>query len=133
MQVDSSSKLEDRNATFGQRLGAGTASGTGSGAGSSKKGKAPARGGPRSTAADFLDDGDVDMEMSWTPSSNAPDSDTGTSKKKVGKAREMFGHGLERGADPEEEERQLKESDRKGRTQRRHGMRSGSKNTFRRL
>jgi ribosome biogenesis protein ENP2 len=74
------------------------------------------------------------MEMSWTPSSDAQEADTGMSKKKKGgKAREMFGHGLERGPDPAEEERQLRESERKGRTQRRHGMRSGSKNTFRRL
>lgn len=88
----------------------------------------------------FTADGGV--EMSWVPSESASggdrlvDEDDGRGKQKakakeVRKGVEVFGAGMERGG--EEHEREMSESERKGRTKRRQGMRSGSKNTFRRM
>ena len=89
---------------------------------------------------------DGGMEMSWVPSSK---SRRGTAddpfdpndmlvpggkgikgkKKKIGV--EEFGAGMERGGAGAEED--VAENDRSGRTQRRRGVRSGSKNVFRRM
>ena len=44
---------------------------------------------------------------------------------------EAFGAGMERGGEGPDVE--MSEAERKGRTKRRQGMRSGSKNTFRRM
>ncbi|KAJ7145322.1 NUC153 and WD40 repeat-containing nucleolar rRNA processing-related protein [Mycena crocata] len=110
-------RLADRNATFGQRRGTGPSSAAGS--------KSQASGGA--------------MEVSWVPSaSSAVDGDggahgsrSGTGKSKPRKGIEAFGAGLEKGYGGEDVE--VSEQDRKGRTQRRKGVRSGSKNVFRRM
>lgn len=72
------------------------------------------------------------FEMSWVPSSSSgrDPASKGVSRKER-KGVEMFGAGMERG--DEEKTHALSESERKGRTQRRKGMRSGSKNVFRQL
>lgn len=78
------------------------------------------------------------MEVSWTPSSSAIDGDDslvpgGRGKPKDDKRRsvETFGAGMERGGG--EDSRDVSESERHGRTRRRTGNRSGSKNVFRQL
>ena len=78
------------------------------------------------------------MEMAFVPrtSASANEYDDGPVKERSGKAKEAkrkgveaFGAGMEReGPDVE-----MSEAERKGRTKRRQGMRSGSKNTFRRM
>lgn len=72
------------------------------------------------------------MEMSYTPSSNyAADEDADTSggrKKKSG----YNGMTMERGSDIREVE-EVAENDRKGRSKRRQGVRSGSKSAFRKI
>jgi len=80
------------------------------------------------------------MEMTWTPSSTsaAMDDINDNSNKKRGskdlmkkrKGTESFGVGMERGGMDEVE---IKETEKKGRTQRRKGIRSGSRNVFRNL
>lgn len=87
--------------------------------------------------------GDGGVEMSFIPSRNGDDDEGDGDNLRPGKkggrggkeARrkgvESFGAGMERGGG--EPEIALSEADRKGRTQRRRGMRSGSKNTFRRM
>ena len=80
------------------------------------------------------------MEMTWTPSSTSAamgDIDDNSSKKrgskdlmKKRKGTESFGVGMERGGMDEVE---IKETEKKGRTQRRKGIRSGSRNVFRNL
>jgi len=78
------------------------------------------------------------MEMTWTPSSTSAamdDMDDSSSKKrgsnlKRRKGTESFGAGMERGGMDEVE---IKETEKKGRTQRRKGIRSGSRNVFRNL
>jgi len=87
---------------------------------------------------------DATREISWVPSSssnggnqkgldpsasNPPSGMTGRKKGKR-KGMETFGAGLEKGI---EEVVDVAESERIGRTQRRKGVRSGSKNAFRRL
>lgn len=77
---------------------------------------------------------DGGMEISWVPSSSKDKSNSraGDSGDKKGKdGVESFGLGMEKGE--RESAKHLSESDRSGRTQRRKGMRSGSKNTFRRI
>lgn len=83
----------------------------------------------------FAEDGG--MEVSFMPSGKSDrDEDKGRGGRAGGKAPrrkgvETFGAGMEKGGeDPDVE---ISESERKGRTQRRKGMRSGSKNTFRRM
>jgi ribosome biogenesis protein ENP2 len=79
------------------------------------------------------------MEVSWVPSaSSARDandvdagSGSGKSKSKSRKGVQEFGAGLEKGYRGDDS--QVSEQDRKGRTQRRKGVRSGSKNVFRRM
>ena len=55
----------------------------------------------------------------------------GKAKEPRRKGVEVFGAGMERGG--EEPDVEMTESERKGRTKRRQGMRSGSKNTFRKM
>ncbi|KAI0777227.1 WD40-repeat-containing domain protein [Trametes elegans] len=126
-QSDAHSRGADKNATFGQRrsqLG--------------PKGKQRA-----STASDasIRHTGDGGVEMTFIPrtasSGRDYDDDEGLAKGR-GKGKdakrkgvETFGAGMERGG--EEPEREMSEAERKGRTKRRQGMRSGSKNVFRKL
>ncbi|KAI0938584.1 hypothetical protein AcW1_001718 [Taiwanofungus camphoratus] len=134
-QSDSrSAHSADKNVTFGQRR---------SSLGEFKgKGKASARDSLRHSAHGAV-------EFTYTPSAKsksslADDDDDmigeiggGSAKQQntKGAARrkgvETFGAGMEKGGG--EREHVLSESERKGRTQRRKGMRSGSKNTFRRM
>ncbi|KAK7436516.1 Small ribosomal subunit biogenesis [Stygiomarasmius scandens] len=105
----------NKEATFGQRMSS-----------SSVGKKQKARGG-----ATVSEEGG--MEMSWVPSSSNEGGrkDEGRkSKQKQRKGVETFGAGMERGG---ETARELSENERKGRTQRRTGVRSGSKNVFRRM
>jgi ribosome biogenesis protein ENP2 len=72
--------------------------------------------------------------MSFVPSGRADSDDESKRKKKSargvgGRKVERFGAGMERGGREEED---VKESERNGRTRRRTGVRSGSKNAFRR-
>ncbi|KAL4267834.1 WD repeat NOL10/ENP2 family protein [Pleurotus pulmonarius] len=121
-RASTASRGVDKNATFGQRR---------SGPGTSRKTQHRAQG---------QDDAGGPMEMSWVPSSTAKIGDDdalvpGSKPFKHGQRRkgvESFGAGLEKGGE-EEHERQGGESERKGRVQRRKGVRSGSKNAFRRL
>ncbi|KAG5643073.1 hypothetical protein DXG03_001601 [Asterophora parasitica] len=118
------SRSADKNATFGQRRVPPT---VGGGVGK----KQPA------SNARFTADGA--MELSWVPSGGPADADdmlvSGGGAPKKGKSKrpgvETFGAGMERGRDDQLME--VSESDRKGRTQRRKGVRSGSKNVFRRM
>lgn len=107
----------DKNATFGQRRS--TVSAKGKGRMSDFEG------------VKFAADGGV--EMTYIPSASAAADDGGkaAAKKPKRKGVETFGAGLEKGG--EEPEVAMSEAERRGRTQRRKGMRSGSKNTFRRL
>lgn len=82
---------------------------------------------------------DGGIEMSYMPS-GAVEADSDSygnkassrgKKPQLRKGVEVFGAGMEKGG--EDPEIALSESERKGRTQRRKGMRSGSKNTFRRM
>ncbi|PPQ73837.1 hypothetical protein CVT24_012262 [Panaeolus cyanescens] len=115
----SSQRPGDKDATFGQR-------------------RAHTSGGPSQTRKRQTEFDDSPMEITWTPSSssgkNSGDrSETGRGGKDKGqkkKGAETFGAGLERGV---EEKVDLSESERQGRTQRRKGIRSGSKNAFRRM
>jgi ribosome biogenesis protein ENP2 len=121
----------DRNASFGQRRGAQ--------APAHLKSRAP------SHAARATADGGV--EISWVPSAgdatryaveDALEDKRAVEAKQKRKAAstklekrkgvESFGSGMERGGqDPAKE---VAESERRGRTERRKGMRSGSKNTI---
>ena len=122
-QGDSQGGRFDKNATFGQRRSTSSVA----------KGK--------SRMADFENvkfAADGGVEMTYIPSATAAadeyeESGRGkaASKKPGRKGVETFGAGLEKGG--VEPEVTLSESERKGRTQRRKGMRSGSKNTFRRM
>ena len=117
----------DRNATFGQRR-----STSSSFAGSKGKGKGIAA----------RPSGDGGMEISFVPTTTSmDDSDNemggrSTSSNRKGPERrkgvEVFGAGMEKGGSADND-RELTESERRGRTQRRKGMRSGSKNTFRKM
>ena len=112
----------DKDATFGQRRMPRSAS-----SGDTKK-KSSFRGQANEAA----------MEISWVPSSSSStvDGKDRHSKSRNGKDKdrkgvETFGAGLERGI--EERVEFSNESERQGRSHRRKGVRSGSKNTFRRL
>lgn len=119
----SGSRGVDKNATFGQRRMKTTSS----------------SGKQQSSELRVSEDGGV--EVSWIPSSLSGHIDEddelvsggGRSSKGQGRRRrgvESFGAGMERGG---EERSELNESDRKGRTEKRKGIRSGSKNVFRRM
>ncbi|KIO09748.1 hypothetical protein M404DRAFT_14173 [Pisolithus tinctorius Marx 270] len=107
-------KLGNKDATFGQRLASRqTTTNTGK-------------------SADVKTSADGGMEMSFIPSSSGTvDQPRPTKKKGARKGVELLGATLERGG--EEPLKELKENEKRGRTHRRHGQRSGSKNTFRML
>ncbi len=119
----------DKNATFGQRR-----------LQLSSKGKQRAL----AHDSDVHHAADGGMEMTFIPKTSslgADDDDDlagGKTSQRKGKEKgpkrkgvEVFGAGMERGGvEPEVE---MAESERSGRTKRRQGMRSGSKNTFRRM
>jgi ribosome biogenesis protein ENP2 len=115
MQATSSgSRFQDKNATFGQRLA------------------------PKTSKFDSRAQGDNDdaMEVSWVPSASSKNHDDDADRprrKKNEKKRgvERFGAGLEKGYS--ESSQGISEAERSGRTHRRHGVRSGSKNSFRRM
>ncbi|KAG2340226.1 WD40 repeat-like protein [Suillus weaverae] len=113
----STRKTGDKTTTFGQRR------------------NAPARGSSHTTTPRTTAKGDKEggFEMSWVPSSTKhPSRDRGSRKDgNAKKGVEVFGAGMERGGG--ERTAVLSESERTGRTQRRKGMRSGSKNVFRQL
>jgi ribosome biogenesis protein ENP2 len=79
---------------------------------------------------------DVDMteggaEISWIPSSDNKAEQTKGRKRGEGEGK---GFTLERGAAAHKgDKRTISESERKGRTKRRTDLRSGSRNTFRRM
>ncbi|KAF7300715.1 NUC153 domain-containing protein [Mycena chlorophos] len=103
----------ERDATFGQR----------------RTGKAPASRKASQREEDLT-------EVSWIPSSSSSSKKeaSDSAAKGRGKARkgtETFGAGLSKGYVGDDVE--LSEQDRSGRTRRRQGMRSGSKNAFRGL
>lgn len=112
----------NKNATFGQRR---TAS-------SQPKGKGKMR---DMDPIKFSEGGG--MEVTFMPSGAVDaDEDDGKVSKRNAKSQrrkgvEVFGAGMEKGG--EDPEIVLSESERKGRAQRRKGMRSGSKNTFRQM
>ena len=128
-QSDSSGsrRQSDKNATFGQRRSF------------SVKGKG------KTSALEGFDSvsrgADGGVEMSWVPSSSRPMDDddvlvpggSGNSKKRQDRRKdaESFGAGMERGGS--ERHVDMQDGDRRGRTERRKGVRSGSKNTFRRI
>ncbi|KLO17661.1 hypothetical protein SCHPADRAFT_846182 [Schizopora paradoxa] len=81
-------------------------------------------------------DEDMAMEYSWVPATNEKDErSTSKSSKKGGnemrKGVEYFGLGMEKGGDDTRHREDMDENERHGRTKRRSGMRSGSKNAFR--
>ncbi|KAJ6486928.1 NUC153 and WD40 repeat-containing nucleolar rRNA processing-related protein [Mycena sanguinolenta] len=109
-------RLADRDATFGQRRGT--------------DGKSHFR-------SKSHDESGGAMEVSWVPSSSGGGMDADSEpcsakgKLKPRKGVEEFGAGMEKGYTGDD--LQLPEQDRKGRTQRRKGVRSGSKNVFRKM
>ncbi|CAK5275517.1 unnamed protein product [Mycena citricolor] len=112
----SGSRGVDPNATFGQRK-----------AGSGKP--------PRAAETRTTRTSDGGVELTWVPSSTASASDplvpdSRPAKTQSRKGVERFGAGMERGHTGDEGD--ISEQDRKGRTKRRTGVRSGSKNVFRR-
>ncbi|KAG6861295.1 hypothetical protein C0995_001849 [Termitomyces sp. Mi166 len=112
----------DKNATFGQRRM--------SSAGRKQR---------SSLASDAHFTADGGMEISWMSSSGPRDADdmlvSGGGPPKKGKTKrpgvESFGAGMEKGGVDSSVD--LSESEKKGRTQRRKGVRSGSKNAFRKM
>ncbi|KAI9069883.1 hypothetical protein FKP32DRAFT_1608216 [Trametes sanguinea] len=127
-QAEGSSRGMDKDATFGQRR---------SQLGSKGKGRAHSR-----DDSEIRHTADGGIEMTFIPktTSSGHDYDDGPSsaaqqkgkgKEPKRKGVETFGAGMERGG--EEPEREMTEMERKGRTKRRQGMRSGSKNTFRKM
>ena len=120
------SSFQDKDATFGQRR-----------APSRSRSGAPFAGKKATGGVKFAEDGG--MEISWVPSSSngKMDVEEDAGRKKGGKDKakrkgvETFGAGLEKGV--VEDKAEMAESERHGRTQRRKGVRSGSKNVFRRL
>lgn len=106
----------DRGATFGER-------------------RAPVASARKSGGSRQPRTEDAPMEISWVPSGSAgkvDDDGEGRPKAKVPhrKGVESFGAGLERGV---EENANVDDAERQGRTQRRKGVRSGSKNVFRQM
>ena len=109
----SARKMGDKTATFGQRR------------------DAPKR--AQTMAATSKVGEESGFEMSWVPSSSSgkDPASRSASRKEPRKGVEVFGAGMERGG--EEKSHAMSENERRGRTQRRKGMRSGSKNVFRQL
>ena len=123
----------DRNADFGQRR---TQSNT-----KGKQRDFSTGLGQGSVVVTGREDGPRDI--TWTPSAASEkkhkhsemlsDSATSNAREKGKSKRERFGAGLERGGQEEDARALLKEEERRGRTHRRTGIRSGSRNTFRKL
>lgn len=118
----SDGRFNNKNATFGQRRSVAEGLNSQNAAGKGKM------------REDRSADGG--MEVTFVPSGAADDAEPaergGRGKNPARrKGVELFGAGLEKGG--REAEVVLSEGERKGRTQRRRGMRSGSKNTFRRM
>lgn len=125
---------DNKHATFGQRRSI-----------SDLKGKQRAS----SNEHTISHTGDGGMEISWVPSANSNgtlededevmgDGRSRTGKKGKGKEMrrkgvEVFGAGMEKGGEMHDALAGMGENERSGRTHRRKGMRSGSKNTFRRI
>lgn len=109
-------KTDDKDASYGQRLGAWQLS-------------KPSAESP--STVQFSADGG--MEISFIPSGTGDDDTDMRARKKrdIRKGVEVFGAGMERGT--EELRDEMGDSERSGRKQRRKGMRSGSRNVFRRL
>ncbi|KAL1943819.1 hypothetical protein VTO73DRAFT_3637 [Trametes versicolor] len=122
-QSDAVARGVDKNATFGQRR-----SHLGS------KGKERASSG-RDSSVRHTAGGGIEMTFIPRTTSSGHDYDDAAPLKKGKDAKrkgvESFGAGMEKGG--EDPEHEMSEAERKGRTKRRHGMRSGSKNTFRRM
>lgn len=120
MRAQAGPRGMDKYATFGQRRTTKT--------GSSDKSAVAA-----SDNVKFSADGGVEMTFVPSMSADAEGGERAGSKGKQARRKgvETFGAGLERGGP--EPEVAMAESERKGRAQRRRGMRSGSKNTFRRM
>jgi ribosome biogenesis protein ENP2 len=115
--VNSAQRAKDRNASFGQRRQGGRSSLGG-------KGKERRR--------EVFEDGGA--EISWTPSESkySESSEGGRRDRDGGKKKgQSMPFSLEKGGS-QSERPAISESERKGRTQRRTGIRSGSKNAFRR-
>lgn len=113
----SAGKMNDKDASFGQRLASR---------------QPPKSSAGSSSAVRFSADGGI--EMSFVPSGTGDDDTEKTpsrKKKDMRKGVEVFGAGMERGT--EEPKVEMSESERGGRKQRRKGMRSGSKNVLRQL
>ena len=110
-QTGSSSRVDDKNNTFGQRM------------------SRPSRAAKLSSSGDG-----AATEISWVPSASGATASGDRDHKRKGPAKrkgvETFGAGLERGY---EEKEDADEASRKGRTHRRHIARSGSKNVFRQM
>jgi ribosome biogenesis protein ENP2 len=117
MNAGGSSRASDKNATFGER----------------RTTRPDGREGRQSDGFGRVENGG--METSWVPSAqSAPGVDeriNAPRKKEKRKGVKTFAAGFERGGEGISAE--LSESQRKGRTQRRKGVRSGSKNVFRRM
>ncbi|THV06649.1 hypothetical protein K435DRAFT_710787 [Dendrothele bispora CBS 962.96] len=116
-----------KDATFGQRMSSSSSS---SKPFVNKKSKSSSR--ADDSAMRIAEDGG--LEMSWVPATSSGSGDKmeeRKSKPRKQKGVESFGAGMERGQ--VEMDVELSESERKGRTQRRTGVRSGSKNVFRRM
>ncbi|KAI0674527.1 WD40-repeat-containing domain protein [Trametes maxima] len=125
-QNDVGGRTMDKNATFGQRR---SQLGT--------KGQGRASSGDGSSVR-YTADGGVEMTFIPRTTSSGADYDDSAPPRKGKLAKEAkrkgvetFGAGMERGG--EDPEHEMSETERKGRTKRRQGMRSGSKNTFRRM
>ncbi|KDQ08766.1 hypothetical protein BOTBODRAFT_37625 [Botryobasidium botryosum FD-172 SS1] len=115
----------DRSASFGQRLrDTSSHSARDRGSGGGAQGAKSVKGG---------------MELSWVPSSTkrtreeARGSGGGAGKKDSRKGVETFGAGMEKGSAREMFGATGTEAERHGRTQRRRGIRSGSRNAFRQM
>ncbi|KAF9239282.1 WD40-repeat-containing domain protein [Melanogaster broomeanus] len=112
-QTRSTGKMGDKNETFGQRL--------------TSRHMSKSSANPSSNVRFSKDGG---MEMSFVPSGTDDLRNSAPARKKtIRKGVEVFGAGMERGT--EEPKGEMSESERRGRTHRRKGMRSGSKNVFR--
>ncbi len=127
------SRGDSKHATFGQRRSI-----------ADVKGKQKAG----STDRAIRQTGDGGMEISFIPSaisngtledgddgiiSGSQGGKRGEGKEKRRRGVEEFGAGMEKGGEKHDAVAVLDESERSGRTHRRKGMRSGSKNTFRRM
>ncbi|KAF8662361.1 hypothetical protein AX16_001166 [Volvariella volvacea WC 439] len=133
------SAYNNKNASFGQRLGGRSGSAT-TAASSRNKGKSI-----RGVSSRDDNDDEGGMEISWVPSAGASTNEdtakptksqlskpSAAGKQPRIKNAETFGMGLERGG-VVDTTGDLGEDERGGRKQRRRGVRSGSKNTFRRM